>query len=72
MLEVIDTVKQVSGRDFPVVLGPRRPGDPVAIVASPERIKSEFGWKPHHDDLAEIVDHALKWEAALERRNQRD
>ena len=72
VLEVIDTVKTVSGRDFPVVLGPRRPGDPTSIVASPARIMAEFGWKPRYADLAEIVGHALAWETALERRNQRD
>jgi UDP-glucose 4-epimerase len=72
VLEVIDTVKRVSGRDFRVVLGERRPGDPSAVVASPELIKSEFGWVPRHDDLDSIVASALAWETALERRNQRD
>src|SRR5690606_29113723 len=37
VLEVIDTVKRVSGKDFRVVESARRPGDPVAIVASAER-----------------------------------
>jgi UDP-glucose 4-epimerase len=32
----------------------------------------KLGWTPQHDDLAEIVRHALAWEAALERRNRRD
>ena len=72
VLEVIDTVKAVAERDFAVVFGPRRPGDPAAIVASPERIMETFGWQPQHDNLAEIVRHALAWEAALERRNRRD
>ena len=72
VLEVIDTVKRVSGRDFKVVLGKRRPGDPSAIVASPALIRSEFGWKPRYDDLDGIVASALAWEVALERRNQRD
>ena len=72
VLEVIDTVKAVSERDFPVVLGPRRAGDPASIVASPARITETFGWSPQHDDLAEIVRHALAWETALERRNRRD
>ena len=51
VLEVIDTVKRVSGRDFKVIIGGRRPGDPTAIVAAPALIMSEFGWKPRHDDL---------------------
>ena len=72
VLEVLDTVKRVSGRDFTVILGPRRPGDAVAIVASPALIMTEFSWKPRHDDLAEIVGSALAWETALGRRNQRD
>lgn len=72
VLEVIDTVKAVSERDFPVVLGPRRPGDPASIVALPARIMEKFGWTPEHDNLAEIVRHALAWEMALARRNRRD
>ena len=72
VLEVIDTVKRVSGRDFRVVYGPRRPGDAVSVVASPARIMAEFGWKPRHDDLDEIVASALAWEAALATRNARD
>ena len=72
VIDVVDTVKDVSGRDFKVILGPRRPGDATAVVASPALIMSKFGWKPQHDDLAGIVRDALAWEAALERRNQRD
>jgi UDP-glucose 4-epimerase len=72
VLDVVETVKRVSGRDFKVTLGARRPGDPAAIVASPALIMSEFGWKPRYDDLDEIVRTALAWEAALDRRNQHD
>jgi UDP-glucose 4-epimerase len=72
VLEVIDTVKRVSGRDFKVTLGPRRPGDAVAVVASPALAKARLGWKPVHDNLDEIVGNALSWEESLSRRNQRD
>jgi UDP-glucose 4-epimerase len=72
VLEVIETVKRISGRDFKVITGGRRPGDPTAIVADPALIMSEFGWKPRHNDLDEIVRSALAWEEALGRRNQRD
>ncbi|WP_339327254.1 NAD-dependent epimerase/dehydratase family protein, partial [Stenotrophomonas maltophilia] len=33
VLEVIDVVKRLSGRDFEVRLSPRRAGDPARIVA---------------------------------------
>ncbi len=71
VLEVLDVVKRVSGRDFPVCLSPRRPGDPARIVARADRIRDELGWRPQHDDLEGIVRQALDWEGALTRRNLR-
>jgi UDP-glucose 4-epimerase len=62
VLDVIDTVKRVSGVDFKVTSSGRRPGDPAAIVADSARIRALLGWTPHFDDLETIVDHALKWE----------
>ena len=71
VLEVVDVVKRVSGRDFEVRLQPRRAGDPARIVAGADRIRTELGWTPRHDDLAGIVEQALAWEDALARRNRR-
>jgi UDP-glucose 4-epimerase len=70
VLDVIDTVKRVSGTDFRVDLGPRRPGDPAQIVASSDRARALIGWKPEYDDLPTIVDHALGWERKLMLRNR--
>jgi UDP-glucose 4-epimerase len=68
VLEVIETVKKVSGVDFSVQLGPRRAGDPARIVAACERARSLLGWQPQLDDLATIVGHALAWERKLRER----
>jgi UDP-glucose 4-epimerase len=65
VLEVIDTVKRISGRDFRTDFAPRRPGDPARIIAASERIREVFGWRPRFDDLPVIVDHALAWERQL-------
>jgi UDP-glucose 4-epimerase len=62
VLEVIDSVKRVSGVDFKVVLSGRRAGDPAAIVADASRIRSMLGFAPQLDDLDTIVKHALAWE----------
>ncbi len=67
--EIVDVVKQVSGVDFRVVLQPRRPGDPPAIVAEAARARAILGWQPIHDDVAAIVGQALAWEKALRVRN---
>lgn len=68
VLDVIETVKRVSGVDFPVEIVGRRPGDPAAIVAANGRIKSALGWTPKHDNLEEIVRQALDWERGLAKR----
>jgi UDP-glucose 4-epimerase len=65
VLEVIEAVKRASGADLPVVMSPRRPGDPAAIVARADRVRSELGWRPQYDDLPTIVSHALAWERKL-------
>jgi UDP-glucose 4-epimerase len=68
VIEVIETVKRVSGVDFRVDVGPRRPGDPAQIVASCERARRILGWTPRYDDLPTIVSHALAWEQKLRAR----
>ncbi len=67
--EVVDVVKKVSGVDFPVTLSGRRAGDPASLIARADRIRSELGWTPEHDDLEEIVRQALAWEDKLKTRN---
>ncbi len=67
--EVVDVVKKVSGVDFPVTLSGRRAGDPASLIARADRIRSELGWTPEHDDLEEIVRQALAWEEKLKTRN---
>jgi len=69
VLEVIATVKRVSGVDFRVDLAPRRPGDPARIVAASDRIRAQLGWRPRLDDLATIVGHTLAWQRKLIARN---
>ena len=71
VLQVIDAVKRVSGRDFTVVKAGRRAGDPAAIVAKADLIRERLGWRPSLDDLEIIVRHALAWEDSLAKRNLR-
>lgn len=68
--EVVTTVKDVTGVDFPVEHGPRRAGDPASIVAGADRIRA-MGWQPRFDDLRKIVEMAFKWENHLGTRNDR-
>jgi UDP-glucose 4-epimerase len=65
VLQVIDTVKKVSGVDFPVELAGRRAGDPAELVSDPALVRETLGWRPELDDLSKIVEHALAWEKKL-------
>jgi len=71
VLEVVDTVKRVTGIDFPVAMSGRRAGDATAVVAGNARILSELDWAPKRDDLPTIVAHAFDWEHKLQLRNDR-
>jgi UDP-glucose 4-epimerase len=68
VLEVIDTVKCVSGVDFKVERTGRRPGDPAQIVADCARARALLNWQPQFNDLETIVAHALAWERTLAQR----
>jgi UDP-glucose 4-epimerase len=65
VLEVIETLKQVSGVDFKVEFTGRRVGDPAQIVAASDRARALLTWQPHFDHLPTIVTHALAWERKL-------
>jgi UDP-glucose 4-epimerase len=65
VFEVIDAVRRISGRDFPVEIEGRRAGDPAALVANVERIRATLPWHPQFQDLDTIVAHALAWEKRL-------
>lgn len=59
--EVIDTARQVTGKEIPVRIGPRRAGDPAILIASSDKIKRELGWQPKFQDLRVIIESAWRW-----------
>jgi UDP-glucose 4-epimerase len=63
--EVIKAVEAACGHALPAREAPRRAGDPPALTAQSERIRSVLGWTPKHDDLGFIVRTAFAWEKRL-------
>ncbi len=59
--EVIDTVKEVTGRNFEVEISGRRAGDPAVLIASSDKIKKELNWQPEYPELKKIISSAWKW-----------
>jgi UDP-glucose 4-epimerase len=65
VLETIEAVRHVSGRNFAVQYAPRRPGDIMTMVADTSRIRATLDWTPQYDGLETIARHALAWEEKL-------
>ena len=59
--EVIRVAEEVSGKKCPVKFGPRRAGDPPALVAAADKVRRELGWTPRYADLKTIVETAWNW-----------
>ncbi|HEY0705474.1 MAG TPA: UDP-glucose 4-epimerase GalE [Polyangia bacterium] len=59
--DVVAAVERASGKRVPVVLEPRRAGDPAALVADARKAYEVLGWRPAHSRLDTIVRDALAW-----------
>lgn len=60
--EVIDSARAITDRDIPVLEGPRREGDPAALVADSSKARETLQWQPQFTELDTIVRHAWQWE----------
>jgi len=59
--EIIQVAHEITGQPIPVVVAPRRPGDPPRLVSDSSRARAELGWKPRFDDIRAIVSSAWAW-----------
>jgi len=62
-LEVLTACREVTGRDIPAQVAPRRTGDPAVLVASAERMQAECGWHAERGLTTMVAD---AWEFAQE------
>ena len=59
--QVIDTVREISGKEFKVVDAPRRPGDPAVLTSDATRARNELGWVTRKSQLRDMVATAWAW-----------
>ncbi|MEP7254836.1 MAG: UDP-glucose 4-epimerase GalE [Ferruginibacter sp.] len=64
VLELITEFEKVSGVKLNYRIGPRRPGDVIAIYANNDKAKNLLGWTPKFS-LNEMMLTAWKWELKL-------
>ena len=61
VMQVIETVRRISGKPVAVEIRPRRPGDPSELVAGATKAADVLGWTPQESSLDQIVQSAWDW-----------
>ncbi|MDO1605486.1 UDP-glucose 4-epimerase GalE [Lactobacillus sp. YT155] len=61
-LEIVEAVKEVTGKDVPLEIGDRRPGDPSTLIADSTKAKTVLNWQPQYDSISKIIEDAWNWE----------
>jgi len=69
VLEAIKSFEKISGVKLNYEIGPRRPGDIIAIYANNDKAKRVLGWIPKYS-LDEMMSTAWKWEQRLKNDEQ--
>ena len=64
VLEAIKTFEKVTGQKLNYVIGPRRPGDVVAIYANNDYARTQLNWQTKYS-LGDMMSTAWKWEQRL-------
>lgn len=64
VLEAIRSFEKVSGVKLNYEIGPRRPGDVIAIYANNDLARTRLGWTPEYS-LDEMMRTAWEWEKKL-------
>jgi len=59
--EVIEAARRITGRDFIVREGPRREGDPPALIAAVDRARDLLGWTARASSIEQIIASAWNW-----------
>ncbi|MDR1024886.1 MAG: UDP-glucose 4-epimerase GalE [Treponema sp.] len=58
--EVIEAARRITGRDIPVTITDRRPGDPAKLTASSDLALAAMNWKAEHSHIDTII--RTSWE----------
>jgi len=60
--EMIAAATRVLNAPVPYSVGPRRPGDPPALVADATLLQQRLGWRARHSDIDTILRDAALWQ----------
>ncbi len=64
VLEAIKAFEKISGHPLNYIIGPRRPGDVIAIYANNDLARRELGWSIKYS-LDDMLSTAWRWEQKI-------
>lgn len=59
--EMLDAAREVTQKEIPAKISPRRAGDPGTLVASSEKAKEVLNWQPQYTQVKDIIKTAWDW-----------
>jgi UDP-glucose 4-epimerase len=59
--QILEAAREVTGREIPAKIGPRRAGDPDTLVAASSKARNILKWTPRYDDVHEIIRSSWLW-----------
>jgi UDP-glucose 4-epimerase len=68
VLELIAAFERVSGQKLNYEIGPRRPGDVIAVYANNDQAKMVLGWETKYG-LDAMMDTAWRWEQQMQKEH---
>jgi len=60
--QMLEAARQVTNKEIPAEVAPRRAGDPATLVAASDKAKTILGWQPQYTNIKEIIETAWKWQ----------
>src|SRR5258706_1582212 len=72
VVDVIKAVRQITGRNIPVVTGPRRPGDPAILLADPRQARADLGFSTRFPTIDDMILSAWRWSAGTAQATSRE
>lgn len=67
--QVIKAVREVTGKDIPIKIKPRRIGDPPVLISDSSNTIDALGWEPKYSSLETQIDHAWQWFRKINDKN---
>ena len=65
VLDVVNTYEKITGNKLKIEKLPRRPADPVSVIADNTKITQHMNWSYKYNDLEQILKSALTWEEQM-------